>query len=808
MTALKLQKFLGTAPKNASEHLPANGAQVAKNAKLYSGDLIPYTDPVIVDTLGSTGERRTLYGIRDPDTDELVFIGWSGIVDIVTPAADDFEERKFYYTGDGKPKVSTFDLATTGPKPYPVTAYDLGLPLPTIKPTATPVEFTSVNTSTVERDSSGNVTLSLNDAHNLKDGALVRVSGFTNIAGTHVRDASGVITVTIADHGISVGDSVFLRFGSGGATSNQYTVNAVPTADTFECQDSVTGTLSTPRSAELDMTSFNITTEAVIVDPATITYFAPGFSLATRSISDGKVDLGGQIQARNYVYTWFTPWLEESINSEPSDAIFIQEGQIVTVANLPTAPPSGDNYVRGVRLYRTLAGTTDADFFRLSTLWYPNTVTSTQRESGVATITLEYPHNRAEGDRFRLTGVTEGSYNGEFSVASVVNKNTITFEQTGVADSPASSSPGTFYYDVSESLDDTPRYWGFGGDYSFTDDFNFRSLTGILPSGAYEPPPEGLQGLTLLQNNILAGFVGNDVYFSEPGEYHAWPSAYMRSFDSEIVAILSISGSVIILTKDYPYTLSGNDPNVFTQTRFIGRYPCVSRQSIAYTNYGVIYATHDGLVNITTRPDLFTRILQSSDTWGESLDPSTIVGTTFKDKYFASHSTGSFVLELSEGQERLSFIDCDTTFKAAWYDSITNDLYIVTNDQGDVSKWDDETQPAQTMTWRSKTFVTKDYTNIGAARVVADYTGAAGSSVWGELDETWGASEELWNTSDPITFKLYKDKAEYFTTTCSDSSIFRLPAGFKTDTYSVEIQSSVRVRAIHLGSTPLSLRQA
>ena len=813
MTAVKLQKFLGTAPKTSPELLPDNGAQIAKNAKIYSGDLIPYPQPVIVDDLGQTGEIRTLYGIRNPTTNELVFIGWTNIVDIATPAADDFEDRKFYYTGDGAPKVSTFDLATSGGKPYPTTAYDLGLPLPSIKPTATPSDFTPVSTSTVTRDASGNVTLTLPEPHNLKDSALARVSGFTKLDGTYGRSGT-TITVTINDHGISVGDNVFLRFTSGGATTNQYTVTAA-TTNTFECTDSASGTIGSTNTVELDLSSFNITTEATIIDPATISYFSPGFSLAERAITDGKVDLGGQIQARSYVYTWFTPWLEESINSEPSDAIFIKEGQIVTITNLPTAPPAGNNFVRGIRLYRTLAGTTDADFFRQSTLWYPNIVTSSVRTGGVSTITFEYPHSRIVGDRFRLSGMTEGSYNGEHEIASVVDAHTITFEQTGVSDSPTLTDSGTFYYDVAESLEDPPRYWGFGGDYSFTDDFSFRSVTGVLPSENYEAPPADLQGLVLLQNNILAGFVGNDVYFSEPGQYHAWPAAYKRSFDSNIVAILPNSGNIIILTEDYPYLISGNDPAVFTQTRLTGRYPCVSRQSVSFTSVGAVYASHDGLILVSaTTPQLLTRIFHSSESWNESVDPTTLVGTTFKDKYFASYDTGSLVLEEFVDRQRASIIDCDASFTAAWYDSIDNDLYYVADDTGSVYRWDDDTQPSQTMQWRSKTFITKDYVNLGAARVIADYNGSVGSSVWGELDENWDASEEKWNTNDPITFKLFlNDEANdvastspYFTTTCSNDSIFRLPAGFKTDTMCVEIESSVRVRAIHLGPTPTSLK--
>jgi len=87
VTALKIINFLGVVPKNSAELLPDTAAQVAENCKLYSGDLIPYPLPVITANTGRTGETRTLYALRDPDTDEPVWLSWPGDVDIVTPAA-------------------------------------------------------------------------------------------------------------------------------------------------------------------------------------------------------------------------------------------------------------------------------------------------------------------------------------------------------------------------------------------------------------------------------------------------------------------------------------------------------------------------------------------------------------------------------------------------------------------------------------------------------------------------------------------------------------------------------------------------
>jgi hypothetical protein len=107
--------------------------------------------------------------------------------------------------------------------------------------------------------------------------------------------------------------------------------------------------------------------------------------------------------------------------------------------------------------------------------------------------------------------------------------------------------------------------------------------------------------------------------------------------------------------------------------------------------------------------------------------------------------------------------------------------------------------------WKSKTFVMQNFTNFGAARVVADYELASGSPVWEDIDTLWEETDLLWDQADPLTFRLYANKVLVFTTTRGSSDVFRLPAGYKTDTYEVEVEGSIRVRAIHLGDTPIAL---
>ena len=60
----------------------------------------------------------------------------------------------------------------------------------------------------------------------------------------------------------------------------------------------------------------------------------------------------------------------------------------------------------------------------------------------------------------------------------------------------------------------------------------------------------------------------------------------------------------------------------------------------------------------------------------------------------------------------------------------------------------------------------------------------------------------------PDTFKLFADKSLVFQATVSSSDIFRLPSGYKSDTFEVAVSGSARIRAIHLGETPIGLKTA
>jgi hypothetical protein len=883
MVAIKITRFIGTAPRNSPELLADTAAQVARNGKLYSGDLIPYPEPVSVADSNRNGTIRTIYGLRDSTAgtgSPIKWLSFTSLVSIATPSTDELEERRFYYTGDGKPKVSNYSLATTGSAsgPYPVDYYDLGLPLPATKPTITTVPFSKATVVSYARDNANQVTLTTIAPHNLKTGAVASISGFSNRDGTYSRTGTQ-ITVTISNHGLTTGANIFLEFSTGTATTNNYAVN-VTGVNTFTCTDTAPAG-PTSGKVKWDIRDLNTIASVSVIDSTTISYFAFGPEIATTTViragtytqvasatatitlsahglasgelvylnftsgtatsgtydvtvvnantftvilpvSDttsgsvnvylvvGTVDLGDQVQGRSYLYTWYTPWREESIGSEPTDPVYMREGQTAIITGLPTSKPAGKNNIRGVKLYRSLSSTAGSGFFLLKTLWFPAAMSQISRTSNTVRVTMADYHNLIVGDRLKVVcnTIPSLSLTGAIVTRIVSGK---AFEYTLAGGNVATTTvTGLVYYDVAERKTDAARYWGDGGVYTFTDDFSYLSLTSLLSSTEYEAPPEGMQGITALHNGMMAGFVGNDLYFCEPGQYHAWPSQYRISFEYDIVALSAIGGILLVLTRGYPYVVEGNYPATMVAQKLAVMYPCVSAASVVATGFGIVWSTHDGLaVYGGGGAQLLTRVVHYSDTWNADVNPEEIVGAVYKENYIGSTATAALTLEAVEGEggTGLSFVDLDFQYSASWYDNETNNLYTAVGTNGDIYQWDNLSAQGMTMRWKSKVFITNAPVNLGAARIVADYDGILSSSVWENIDINWEAYNQQWDAGRPITFNLYINKQLIFTTTRNDSGVFRLPTGYKSDTFEVEVYSAVRVRAIHIAETPIGLAE-
>jgi hypothetical protein len=224
-------------------------------------------------------------------------------------------------------------------------------------------------------------------------------------------------------------------------------------------------------------------------------------------------------------------------------------------------------------------------------------------------------------------------------------------------------------------------------------------------------------------------------------------------------------------------------------------------------SYGIIYPTYEGLAvySPTSGPRLITGALYEQDSWSLSFDPKTVVATYYNDSYLASHSAGGFVFQFDQ-QTGGIFVDIDQTFVAAHADSLNTRVFFAQDNTGNVYEWDDLSQPSQIAEWKSKVLITKDYINLGAAKIIADY----GSTLptWDLWDTNWeNNTTTTWGEATNLTFNMWANKSLVFSTTVTSGQTFRLPTGYRTDTYEVGVVTPVRVRSIHLAETPLGLKE-
>lgn len=451
----------------------------------------------------------------------------------------------------------------------------------------------------------------------------------------------------------------------------------------------------------------------------------------------------GTALARTYVYTWLTLWDEESQPSSASNSVLALEGQTVNITGLPAVGPVG---------------------------------------------------------AYQTTGMVKRLYRS------------------------VSTSAGTFYFKVADIALGTTTY---------VDTVATATLSVFLPSADWDQPNANMKGLIALPNGMMAAFFDNNLCFCEPYEPHAWPIKYRLTTDSAIVAIAAIGTSIVVATEGNPYVFTGNSPADVTSTRLDIIYPCVAKRSMVNMGFGALYASRAGLVDISqSGNDLLTKYVHYWDTWQDSFDITQLTARYYDGKYFAAHETGSFIFERDE-QIGGYFVESNYQFTAAYYDPLAAVFYFALGQS--VLQWDPPDGVRSVVDWKSKVFKTADMVNFGAARVVGDWEAADstaaiaannalilanqelivdelcggainGAAINQSFEVNGSAIADLNPIDNAVLFQLYSDKVVRFQRYINNSNVFRLPAGYKTDTWELRVSGNVQIRSIQLAETPIGLK--
>ncbi len=395
----------------------------------------------------------------------------------------------------------------------------------------------------------------------------------------------------------------------------------------------------------------------------------------------------------------------------------------------------------------------------------------------------------------------------------------------------ASSVSNSEYLFVADVLvnNSTPQY---------NDSVTSANLGGIMPSTNWYPPPTTLLGLTNMANGMMAGFSGNTVYFCEPFLPHAWPSGYTINVDYDIVGLGVFMNSLVVLTKGFPYIVTGIHPNSMSMSIHTDLQPCVNIRSIVSMDQGVIYSSPEGLYYIGSKgARLITKSKYSRNIWSE-LRPELSTSSYYDGRYICFFDfTAKGIIFGPEDPDESRLRELNFAATSLFLNTNGSKLYLGIQDANSgVTSINEFNAGGDKLTylWRSKLLNSGKSTKITACKIKGDYGGNLNASEQAALDAeiaavissngtliSTGATKGSMNekavnklpvngdtlsaipqqpTSNSFIFKYYVDDTLVHEQAVYDDKPFRLPRVAGIDHY-LEVIGKFPVYEVILGQS-------
>lgn len=377
------------------------------------------------------------------------------------------------------------------------------------------------------------------------------------------------------------------------------------------------------------------------------------------------VGLGGTT-TRYYCYTYVTAYGEEGAPSSPDGAATVHASP-VPITQILDAPER--RRITGIRLYRTASGTAGVADFRYV----------------------------LDADFFSTA--TDYAV-GDFTVYDGILYKCTTAHTAAAWDAT---------------------------DFTSGDDVADSALGAVLASEYYEAPPEGLAGIVMLPNGIAIGFIGNEIYFSEPWLPHAWPSRYALSIDEDIIGIGIFGNNAVLLTKGYPYLITGSAPEQMTLTKYGDFMPCLSKRSITSGLGGVLYVSREGLALADAEGvKIITNEFATPGDWDDYY-PTTMHGDFYNGKYIVFYSysstSGGIIIDFKNNL----WTELPFHAQAGYVSTETGKYYIVVDSESTdspkpqcIKEWEGDPYNYLYWKWKSRKFLFSSDINLSVARITID----------------------------------------------------------------------------------------
>jgi len=306
---------------------------------------------------------------------------------------------------------------------------------------------------------------------------------------------------------------------------------------------------------------------------------------------------------------------------------------------------------------------------------------------------------------------------------------------------------------------------------TYTDTKLEKELGETLSTTEYEKPHDNLKGLASMAGGVFAAFTQNKLYFSEPFQPHAWPSAYSLSVDQDIVGIAATGNTLVVATKGGPYIVVGYTPDQFTLTKLELEDSCISKKSVRSVGDSVCYASPSGLVRIVGgQGSLMTAGLFTDDEWAD-ITPSTMHCEVYDRSIIMATDTHTFFLDLEDRGAGLTSVT--QIMNKGMYKHTTNDiLYFL--ESTNIKSWDKGCQEMEAR-WRSGILPMEYPVNWSVIRVIAN--------------------------SHPVTVNFYAEEELVLQFNTRDNDAVRLPQMRPEKHWSYEIISRFDVDRVTISTS-------
>jgi hypothetical protein len=365
------------------------------------------------------------------------------------------------------------------------------------------------------------------------------------------------------------------------------------------------------------------------------------------------------------------------------------------------------------------------------------------------------------------------------------------------------------------------------------------ALNELIQTEDWFPPPANLQGFQVMANGMIAGFVGNEIWFCDPYHPWAWPPGKMVTSDFVVVGLGLAGGNLVVATAANPYFIVGNSPDNMVMQKCAQSYPCMARASIVSSDKACAYMSTQGMITVSndgtavnttdlwiTRdkwqqlvPQKYTRAIYLASQYlcfGTVSPPSvTPVDTSVAQRGFTieiDSDVASFTIWPQPGGHRLGLQIMDSPVGAD-IKNVLSDPWSgagVMIADGKVWYWDfsDAAPEIVPYTWKSKVYQQNAKRNYSAMKVFFKIPSGTPTQVTRNENV---ASDPSWLTLGDNQWGIIRTYVDYDGTgtltliDCREirqsGELLRIRDGFKADRWQFEITARVDISNVQIATS-------